>query len=135
MKRVLLLYNIDYRYATQEGYEDHKDRFYMDSDIGWLEPDFYYYHYYGDRDRSLLVYYSEIVTEDTLDKMNYVGTTEQHYKAKIQREQEQWCQEDEHELTFTIKWDCCKETQLRLLPHPAEDINKIYSATRKCIEW
>ena len=135
MKRVLLLYNIDYRYATQEGYEDHKDRFYMDSDIGWLEPDFYYYHYYGDRDRSLLAYYSEIVTEDTLDKMNYVGTTEQHYKAKIQREQEQWCQEDEHKYTYTIKWDCCKETTLRLLPHPAEDIHKIYSATRKCIEW
>ena len=134
MKRVLLLYRIEHQFATQEGYDDHKQMAMNDADTGWLQSDYYYVHYINDRDRSILYYFSEIVTEDTLEKMNYVGTTEQHYKAKVQTEQEQYCQEDEHEYTYKIHWDCCKETQLMILPHPGDDRTKLYSMTRSNIE-
>lgn len=116
IRRVLLLFRVEYQFETEEGYEEHKQITYQESDQ-YTE----HYHYtWEDDDEGLrsTIFYAMLVVEDTLQKMNYTTTLEQHYKDWIAEQTEQFKQEAEFPYTYTITWDTCRTTDLIAFDDP-----------------
>ena len=116
IRRVLLLFRVEYQFETREGYDDFLTFTEQESD---QYTEHYHYTWEYNEDKLLVVkFYAILRVEDTLQKMNYTTTLEQHYKTWIARVEEEDCREAEFPYTYTITWDACRTTDLIAFDDP-----------------